>query len=97
MSDTEERLILLQERLEGHITEFKDHELEERNRWDQLIDITEANAKAVGDLTEATKGVVEVWQTSTNLGRFVKWLSGFAVVVTIATWWVKTFFSTPTG
>lgn len=98
MPNTEERLIMLQGLLDGyikafdsHITEFKNHELEERDRWAKLLAITETNAKSVCDLTEATRGVVEAWQTSANVGRFVKWLSGFAVLGAAYTWWIKNF------
>lgn len=91
MPSTEEKVLMLQQRFDNHLIEVDARKKEERERWDRLIKINEANANSINDLTHATKGVVDAWQTSTNLGRFMKWLSGFAVIGAAYAWWLKTF------
>ena len=88
-SSTEDRIIALQKRLDHHSDEFDRHVKDEEIRWNKLLSVTESNATAIEDLAASTKGVVDAWQTSTNVGRFVKWLSGFAVIGAAYTWWTK--------
>ena len=90
-ADVEKKLILLQDKMDTHIEEHRRCAVNERRRWDRLIVITEANAKCIHDLTEATEGVIDAWRTGTNLGKFVKWLSGFAIIGGAITWLIKHF------
>ena len=91
---------LLQERLETHIAEFQLHIEEEDARWDHLIAVQESNTSAITNLTaviaqqsESTHDMVEAWNAAhgaikvgSALGRFVKWLSGLAVIGVAVTW-----------
>ena len=94
----EKELNTLQDRLAEHIVEFHNHRedferhVEEVNdRWEHLIQLTESNTRAIHDLAEATRGLVEAWRTGSNIGRFLKWLSSFAILAAIAAWFVENF------
>ena len=90
-SDTQ--LILLQQKLDNHIEDYKKHCEEENNRWDHLIVAQERNTQSIQELTVATRDIVTVWQaadgtmkTMSAIGKFVKWLSGFAVIGIAIKW-----------
>lgn len=54
-------------------------------KLDQIIDAQASMAeqlKEVKETADATKGVVEAWDTARNFARFVKWLSGLIIAVT---------------
>ena len=90
-SDTQ--MLLLQQKLDNHIDEYKKHCEDEEKRWDHLIVAQERNTQSIQELTVATRDIVTVWQaadgtmkTMSALGSFVKWLSGFAVVGVAIKW-----------
>lgn len=104
MSDTKNRrlsdtqLVLLQQKLDNHIDEYKEHCAAEEKRWDHLIVAQERNTQSIQELTIATRDIVTVWQatdgtmkTLSALGKFVKWLSGFAVVGVAIKWLIEHF------
>ena len=76
--------------------QFREDREERKMDREEIRNLTKAtmqNAEAIGQLTAATAGVIEVYNASqgaikvgTALGRFVKWLSGFAVVGAAAVW-----------
>lgn len=97
-SDTQ--LVLLQQKLDNHIEEFHEHCKSEDARWDRFITTQESNTEQIKELvtsnkelSESTRDVVAVWQaadgtikTFSAIGKFVKWLSGFAVVGVAIKW-----------
>lgn len=99
------QMLLLQQKLDSHIDEYKQHRDEykqhcedEEKRWDHLIIAQERNTESIKELTEATRDIVKVWQaadgtmkTMSVLGKFVKWLSGFAVVGVAIKWVIEYF------
>jgi len=92
------QIILLQKKLDDHIEEYKQHCEDEDKRWDHLIVAQETNTQAIKDLTIATQDIVTVWQaadgtmkTMSALGKFIKWLSGFAVIGIFIGWLVEHF------
>jgi len=91
--ECEEREILIQRRLDSHIEEFRSHAEEEQVRWDRLLDAQEKNNEAITIIAESTKDIVDAWQATSgaikvgkNLGRFIKWASGFALVAVCLQW-----------
>ena len=89
----EETVILLQERFNVHIEEHRLQAEEETMRFGQLIEAQETNTKCIKDLTDSTKDMIETWnaadgtvKTLSALGKFVRWLGGFAVLGVIGTW-----------
>jgi len=89
---------ILQHRLDEHIEEFNLHTLEEEKRWEQLISVQEANNRAISDLAESTRGLVEVWEAASGaikvgnaIGRFAKWLTTIAVIGAAFTWVMEKF------
>lgn len=90
----------IQNKLDAHIQEFRDHVEQEDMRWSQIIDGQEKNNVAISQLVECTKDlhestsdVVEAWKTGTSVikfggmvGRFIKWLGGFAIVGGMIAW-----------
>jgi len=53
---------------------------EQDRKLDRCIDLQEKNTIAIANLSYATQGMVDAWSTARNLQRFVKWLSGFAII-----------------
>ena len=95
-SDTQ--LVLLQQKLDNHIDDYKKHCDDENERWDHLIVAQERNTQSIKELTEATRDIVTIWQaadgtmkTMSAVGKFVKWLSGFAVLGVVANWVIEHF------
>ncbi len=97
------QVLLLQQKLDDHIGVFTQRCEEEERRWDHLMQSQERNAKCIEDLTSSTKGLTEAtrdiisaWnaangtvKTLSALGRFVKWVSGFAFVGAFIVWAAK--------
>lgn len=71
--------------------EFELHraEMEETHRHHN--ELCEKNIEAIAKLTESTQGLVDAWTTASNLQKFVKWISGLAVVGTTIAWLIKNF------
>lgn len=95
---SDSQLLLLQEKLDNHIKEYHEHREEQRKQWDSLLNMQRKNTEAITQLTDSTKDLVNVWQAADGtmkslsaLGRFVKWLSGFAVIGVIASYVSKLF------
>lgn len=96
----EEELHLLQRRLENHIGRFDEHVAQQDKRWEQLMESQKETNESIKELvtctTElhaSTKDVVEAWNTGTSvvkfggaIGKFIKWLAGFAVLGGIISW-----------
>lgn len=96
----DKQIVLMQQKLDNHIEEYKEHCKAEEERWDHLIFSQERNTQSIRELTESTKAltdstkdIVSAWQaangtvkTMSIVGQFVKWLSGFAVVGVAVTW-----------
>lgn len=57
--------------------------------------VTTANldklAISVDKLTKSTQGIVDVWSAGRTIQRAAKWLSGFAVLGALITWWSGKF------
>jgi hypothetical protein len=94
----DEREILIQRRLDNHIEEFRSHAEAEQERWDKLLSAQEKNNEAIREIAESTRDIVDAWQAtsgaikvSKNIGRFIKWLAGFAVVGAIAQWFAQIY------
>ena len=73
--------------IDVHISQFKLYREENQEMVVQLLKSTAANTESIGRLTEATAGIVEVYSASqgaikvgTVIGKFVKWITGLAVV-----------------
>lgn len=94
------QILLLQQKLDNHIDEFHEHCKSEDQRWDRFISTQESNTASIKELvtsnkelSDSTRDVVAVWQaadgtmkTMSAVGKFVKWLSGFAVVGVAIKW-----------
>jgi hypothetical protein len=84
------QIMLLQEKLDTHIGDYEQHKQEESDRWDHLLVATERNTAAITALSESTKGMVDAWaaangtmKTLGSVGRFAKWVSSMAILVSI--------------
>ena len=96
----EQKLILLQQRLDTHIADFDRHKDEEDSRWRHLIDAQETTTLCVRELTsaitmqaESTSGMVDAWKAGTGavktitwLGKTTRWFVGAGV--TLAAGWM---------
>jgi len=97
-SDT--NIILMQQKLDDHISEYKKHCEDETERWGVFISMQETNTESIKELvlsnrelSESTRDIVAVWKaadgtvkTMSALGRFMKWLSGFAIIGVLIKW-----------
>lgn len=96
-------IILLQQKFDDHLVEYKKHceddekrRDDDEKRWNHLIVAQERNTQSIKELTESTRDLVSVWKaadgtvkTMSALGRFVKWLSGFAVIGVFIKWIIE--------
>lgn len=89
----DEQLVLLQQIVDEHIKEYKVRCKNEDERWNHVISLQEANTTAITELSESTRDLVAVWKaadgtmkTASAIGKFVKWLGGFAVVGVAIKW-----------
>jgi hypothetical protein len=87
MSETE-RIVNLKDELDEikgifhiHIEHFKQHELTEKENYQELL-------RKVNESCENTKGLVDIWNAATGtikvitvIGSIIKWLSGIAIAV----------------
>ena len=92
--------ILLQRQLEEHIEQFETHVADESRRWDDFVAVqlktantVEELSSSVQDYVKSTQGLVEAWQAAngavkvgTALGKFLTWLTKFAIIGAAATW-----------
>lgn len=90
----------LQQQLQTHIENFDNHVAKCDEQWQRIIDAQEANTTSIDQLTKSTmelsgstKDIISAWdaangtvKTMSAVGRFFKWLSGFAVLGAMAKW-----------
>ena len=81
------RQAAIEQKLDEHIFESQLYREQNQEMFVKLLESTKANTDSIGDLTKATAGIVEVYTASQGaikvgsvLGRFIKWLTGLAVV-----------------
>lgn len=68
-----------EDKLDTHVTEqYKVNSEHGRMHQDTM--------EAIAELTKATSGMVDVWSTAHSLQKFIKWLSGFAVIGAVMLW-----------
>lgn len=74
-----ERLDKLEDRLEKHMNEYQERQIRQ--------DVAHAqNMEAIGELTKATKDIVDAWGALIQFQKFIKWVSAFAVVLVAVDW-----------
>ena len=96
----DEELHMLQRQLDTHVGKFEQHVAQADRRWERLLKSQEENSTSIqqlsvctAELHASTKDIVEAWDTSTSvvkfgamIGRFAKWIGGFAVVGGLIAW-----------
>ena len=87
----ETTLDALDSKLDLHIDQFEDYKELERKNWNYLMESQQANTDAIAQLTTATAGLVETWQTAHSIQRFIKWASAFMIFSGISTVAVSIF------
>tara|TARA_R110000737_G_scaffold273877_1_gene280714 strand:- start:1021 stop:1359 length:339 start_codon:yes stop_codon:yes gene_type:complete len=94
------QILLLQQKLDNHIDDFHEHCAAEDKRWDRFISTQESNTTSIRELvtsnkelSDSTRDIVAVWKAADGtikaasaIGKFVKWLSGFAVLGVAFKW-----------
>lgn len=99
------QILLLQQKLDNHIDDFHEHCAAEDKRWDRFISTQESNTTSIRELvtsnkelSDSTRDVVAVWKaadgtmkTLSAVGKFFKWLSGFAVLGVAVKWIMEHF------
>lgn len=81
----------LAEQLAKHLSEYAEHRLEYLERQLHQDQMQASNLKAISDLTTATKGLVDAWTVANNLQRFVVWVSKFAILAGVFTYFSGKF------
>lgn len=81
-----DEIIKLRERFDKHLDSHREdyEEYVERQRTQEQF--STKNAEAIAALTEATQSLVDAWKTIGAIQKFVKWLSGFAFLGIIISW-----------
>jgi hypothetical protein len=79
----------------GEFKELKDkfyeQQIEQRIRNKDYDRKHEETMTAIANLTSATADVVDAWKVANGLQRFVKWLSGFAVIGAVMAYFATQF------
>lgn len=93
----ETKMEQLERKLDDHILEyelFKKKSAEIHERQDTAFN---KNMEAISALTAATTDVVKAWEVANGLQKFLKWLSGFAILGGSVMWLISqlpdSFFS----
>lgn len=94
----DEVVVMLQKQLENHIIECDKSRVEDRLMMKELLTGQAANTVALTKLTEQTKVMISVWQAgegvvtvATLFGKFIKYLSGIAIVGVGMSWLIEKF------
>lgn len=72
--------------LNKHLQRYARDRAADERRSRELTIALENNSRAISELTEATKGLVESWRAVSVLQRFLTWATQFAVIGTAAAW-----------
>ena len=72
--------------LDKHLERYARDRAADEKRLDRLTTALESNCKAVADLTEATRGLVESWRAMSTFQKFLTWATQFAVIGSAAAW-----------
>ena len=98
MADSdEERVIMVRDiknlgrRLDDHLVEHKLYNADYEARQKAQDKKHEQNMDAISKLTAATKDVVDAWKVASGIQKFIKWLSGFAVIGAVLAYMSKHF------
>ena len=84
----------IEKKLDDHIVEFHDYKKQDQTKWDEFIEsqhrtnvCQEKNTESIKELVKSTSDVVEAWRVGQSVvkagsvfGKFVKWITGIAVV-----------------
>lgn len=88
-----DELIKIKSRLEEHLKNFERHEKEELRRYSEYFKIQHSNKRKIDDLCRSTSDLVDAWQAAegvvkfgVTVGKFVKWLGGFAIIMAMIDW-----------
>lgn len=72
----------LERKLEAHILE----DAKVHTSYDARLEQQMTN---VDKLVMSTQGLVDAWTVANGLHKFIKWISGFAIVIAAAIWIAK--------
>ena len=72
--------------LDKHLQRYARDRASDERRAEKLTEALENNSKAIADLTEATKGLVESWRAVSVLQRFLTWATQFSVIGAAVAW-----------
>lgn len=89
MSANTDEITKLKNKLERHLDWHKDTEIEAEKRQLRRDTAYEQNMEAIAALTKSTQGVVDAWAAANNFQKFIKWLSGFALIGAMIAWAIK--------
>ena len=59
----------------------------------EMLSSQELNTKAIKDLTTSVAGIVTLYETTHNVGRFIKWLAGTIASLTVMWILIKDSFT----
>lgn len=85
---TETEVSILRKRFERHLDCYRVDSAECMERQLRQEIAHEEAMKGICDLTTATKGLVDAWTAASALQKFIKWLSGFAFLGIVISWFV---------
>ncbi len=87
--NNQEDIDMLTEKLDEHISVCAKYMLDQQEINKRQDEAYAQNMEAIATLTKATQGVVDAWATANNFQKFIKWLSGFAIIGALIAWFVK--------
>lgn len=83
-----EDIVMLTEKLDTHIDTYNKYVREQHEITIRQDIAYTKNMEAIAALTKSTQGVVDAWSAANNFQKFIKWLSGFAVIGAIISWFI---------
>ena len=70
-------------RLTKLIADFETYKQEQEAHRKSQYELSQANLKAIQELTKATSGLIEAWTFLRTLHKFAKWLSGLSIIAAV--------------
>lgn len=82
---------VIKHKLDAHLVEYELHKREQEARDKSQDEAYKKTIDAIERLAAATQGVVDAWVVVNGFQRFIKWLSGFAILGIAGKWLYEHF------
>ncbi|MEW8189936.1 MAG: hypothetical protein AB2766_11585 [Candidatus Thiodiazotropha endolucinida] len=88
------------EKLSEFYEEFKQHRVEEKDKWDEILkavrenaECTKRNSEAIAEINDKTEGMISAWETyqsgvkiAFGMGKVADWIKSLSIYAFIIAW-----------